>query len=347
MHQDKKGHHRKSFFGPILLITIGLVFLGKNLGLIPGEGWSTIWRLWPLLLIIGGLDDLFRREGVAWPILVIGIGIALLYHYFGPRTWFSWMRILQLWPVIIIAIGIDVIFRGQTGWKNLLGIVLSILLIGAAVLLGLQGGEIQVDSLNIDQNYAPGVEAAEIEMSLSVGEFLLGPDSQGDKLISGLISPGSAQDDLDSWPGKLSYELKSTAPVFFPDTARWQLGLTPDLPLQLKVDNSVGEMLLDLAELRLVSLFANQGVGRMVVDLPDQIDEDVLLKQGIGVIEIEIPEDVRIAIDAKNGLSRVKFPEGFELEDGYYTTPGATRYNADLLIVVEQGIGLVTFQYFK
>jgi cytochrome c oxidase subunit IV len=346
-NNSRKSFHRRSFFGPILLITIGLVFLGKNVGLIPGEGWGTIWRLWPLLLIIGGLDELFRREGVAWPVLMIGAGIVLLINYFGPRSWISWTQILQLWPILIIAVGIDVMFRGQSGWKSLLGVILSIILIGAAVLLAFQGVEIQANYLQIDERYSSSVESAELDLSLSVGEFVLGSDDRNGKLIIGSITPGSVVDDLDEKSGRVFYELVSTKPAFFPHTARWELDLTPELPLDLKVDNSVGEMLLDFVELDLDSLLVKQGVGRMVIGLPEMVSEDVLLKQGVGVIAVEIPEDVRIAVDAQNGLTSVRFPGDFELEDGYYTTPGTTRTNADLLIVVEQGVGLVTFQYAR
>lgn len=339
--------YRRSFFGPILLITIGLVFLGKNIGLIPGEGWETIWRLWPLLLIIGGLDDLFRREGVAWPVLMIGVGTGLLYNYFGPQSWISWTQIIQFWPVILIAIGIDFIFKGQSGWRNLLGILLSIGLIGAAFLFAFQGVTIQADYVKIDEQITTTMENAEMDLSLSVGVFELGSESRNDKLVYGNITPGSVIGDLEEIRGHASYELVSTRPAFFPYIARWELGLTSSIPLDLAVENSVGEMLLNLADLDLDSLIANQGVGRMFIDLPESIMEEVLIKQGVGIIVLEIPEDIRIAVDAQNGLTRVKFPADFELEDGYYTNPGASRTNADLLIVVEQGIGLVTFQYAK
>jgi hypothetical protein len=338
-------HQRKSYFGPILLITIGLVFLAKNLGLIPGEGWSTIWRLWPLLLIIGGLDDLFRREGVAWPILMIGIGAALLYYYFGPQSWISWTQVIQLWPILLIAVGIDVIFRGETGWRSVLGVILAVLLIGSAVLLAFQGVDIQTEYLQIEEGYSSAVDEAELDLSLSVGEFIVGSESQSGKLIIGNITPETAIDDLEERNKSLSYQLESTKPTFFPYTARWDLNLTSSLPLVLELNNSVGEMILDLADLDLISLSSNQGVGRMVVEFPSDIPEDVLLKQGVGVIAVDIPENVRIAVDALNGLSRVNFPDDFELDDGYYTSPGATPSNADLLITVEQGVGLVTFQY--
>lgn len=342
---NRSRYHRRSFFGPILLITIGLVFLAKNVGIIPGEGWGTIWRLWPLLLIIGGLDDLFRREGVAWPILMIGVGSVLLYNYFGPRSWVSWTQVLQLWPVLLIAVGIDVLFKGQTGWKSLVGILLSIILIGAAVLLVVQGVQIEADQILIDEGITSNVEFAELDLSISVGELILGAESRSGKLIYGSITNGSVVDDLGQGNGKSSYVLESTKPSFFPYTAKWELGIASGIPSGLTIDNSVGEMRLDLADLDVASLTANQGVGRMYVDLPAAVEEEILIKQGVGVIEVVIPEGIRVAIDAQNGLSSVKFPSGFELEDGYYTTPGTTRSNAALLIVVEQGVGVVVFQY--
>lgn len=346
-NNSKHRIHRRSYFGPILLITIGLIFLGKNIGLIPGEGWGTIWRLWPLLLIIGGLDDLFRREGVAWPVVMIGIGVVLLINYFGPRSWIGWTQILQLWPILIIAVGIDIMFRGQSGWRSLLGVVLSVVLIGAAVLLAFQGLEIQANYTSVEERYSSQAELAALDLHLSVGEFVLGSDSRSGNLISGSITPGNADSDLEERNGQLFYELTSSKPAIFPHTARWELDLTPELQLGLQVSNSVGEMLLDLGELKLDGLLVNQGVGRMVIELPETITDDVLLKQGVGVLEVEIPEDVRIAVDAQKGLTRVKFPGDFELEDGYYTTPGTSRTNAELLIVVEQGVGLVTFRYAR
>jgi hypothetical protein len=271
----------------------------------------------------------------------------LLYYYFGSQTWISWTQILQLWPILLIAVGIDVVFRGQTGWRNALGILLSVVLIGGAVVLAFQGFEIQAEYSEIDQRYSPSDTEAELDFSLSVGELLVDSPSQAGQLISGSITPGEAVDDFEDKGGKLSYSLESSKPAFFPYTARWELGLTTDLLLALNFDHSVGEMLLELSDLDLASLLVNQGIGRVVVELPDFVADDILIKQGVGVIEVEIPHDVSIAVDAQNGLTRVKFPGDFELEDGYYLSPGSSRSSADLLIVVEQGVGLVTFQYEK
>ena len=138
-NNESKYKNRRSFFGPILLITIGLIFLGNNLGLIPGEGWELIWRLWPVLLIIGGLNDLVRREGVAWPMLLIGAGVFFLLNNFGPRVWISWTQIIRLWPVLLIAAGIDLVFKGESIWFTVGGIILTMVLIAGSIWIVREG----------------------------------------------------------------------------------------------------------------------------------------------------------------------------------------------------------------
>ena len=85
----------------------------------------------------------------------------------------------------------------------------------------------------------------------------------------------------------------------------------------------------------------------MVISLPKIESDEVLVKQAIGTIHVQIPDEIKVAVDAQNGLSKVEFPGDFELEDGYYVSPGASRSNADLFIVVEQAIGLITFEYIR
>lgn len=52
----------RSLFWPILLVGIGIVWLLSNLGIIQHVNLGSILRLWPLLLVILGLDILFSRQ---------------------------------------------------------------------------------------------------------------------------------------------------------------------------------------------------------------------------------------------------------------------------------------------
>jgi hypothetical protein len=75
---------RQGVFWPLLLIALGIVFLLSNFGVITGISWLAIASLWPLLLILIGLDIAFARR---WPlpalaaeVLVIAAGFALLAY---------------------------------------------------------------------------------------------------------------------------------------------------------------------------------------------------------------------------------------------------------------------------
>lgn len=51
----------RSLFWPILLLGVGVVWLLSNLGYITPVNWVSLLRLWPVLLIVAGLDLLFGR----------------------------------------------------------------------------------------------------------------------------------------------------------------------------------------------------------------------------------------------------------------------------------------------
>jgi hypothetical protein len=63
-------------FWPIILIGAGIIFLLSNLGVITGNPWPIIWNLWPVLLIVIGLDILFGRRSMLGGL--IGAALALL-----------------------------------------------------------------------------------------------------------------------------------------------------------------------------------------------------------------------------------------------------------------------------
>jgi hypothetical protein len=66
---------RSGLFWPLLLITIGLVFLLVNFGFIPGVTAKSLLNLWPLLLILAGVDLAIGRR---WPLAALGIDVAVI-----------------------------------------------------------------------------------------------------------------------------------------------------------------------------------------------------------------------------------------------------------------------------
>lgn len=52
---------RPGYVGPLLLLVIGFILLFKELGLIQWGTWGSLWRYWPVLLILWGMEILARH----------------------------------------------------------------------------------------------------------------------------------------------------------------------------------------------------------------------------------------------------------------------------------------------
>lgn len=52
----------KRVFWPAALVTMGLIFLASNLGLLP----LAFWNLWPIILIVVGLGGLLISDREDW-----------------------------------------------------------------------------------------------------------------------------------------------------------------------------------------------------------------------------------------------------------------------------------------
>jgi hypothetical protein len=81
---EETGYKRRrgSLVVPILLILIGMLLLLDNLNIISGIDWSTIWKLWPIVLIAIGLEIILGRRvsfgAILLLVLVVVIGGAVI-----------------------------------------------------------------------------------------------------------------------------------------------------------------------------------------------------------------------------------------------------------------------------
>ncbi|MFH1446871.1 MAG: DUF5668 domain-containing protein, partial [Chloroflexota bacterium] len=80
MAPQKKYFSYRSVFWPIILIGVGLVWLLSNLGIIPRENLWLLINMWPVLLVLAGLDLIFARR---IPIIgvLLGLGVLVLVVY--------------------------------------------------------------------------------------------------------------------------------------------------------------------------------------------------------------------------------------------------------------------------
>jgi predicted membrane protein len=110
-HRSSAGRH---LFGGVLLLTLGVVFLLGNMGVLDAE---RIIRFWPVILIAGGVvkileygDAYGQSSGIFW--IVIGI-LFLLMSLNVFRMGFQ-----ELWPVILIGLGALMLWKSALGGRR-------------------------------------------------------------------------------------------------------------------------------------------------------------------------------------------------------------------------------------
>ncbi|MDR2196955.1 MAG: PspC domain-containing protein [Coriobacteriales bacterium] len=149
----KDANRRRTIRGAVifglLLVALGVIALLGTLVDI------SLWRLWPLILIIAGIIVLFTPGRRGWKIeraghgiLLVTAGIVLQVWLLGiiPTSTFPRM-ILHLWPVLLVILGLAILGSAlQKSIFSLLGsLVFSATLIFGAWCFGQIAGPIHVD----------------------------------------------------------------------------------------------------------------------------------------------------------------------------------------------------------
>lgn len=73
--QTSRHTGRGTIIWGLLIIGAGLVWLLNNLGYLPGDIWRTLWRFWPVLVILLGVEVALRgfSNRVAVPLLLLAV----------------------------------------------------------------------------------------------------------------------------------------------------------------------------------------------------------------------------------------------------------------------------------
>ena len=98
--------NRNELVWGLMLIGIGLIFLASNLGTLPELDFR---RMWPLILLVIGVCQLFSREQDAW---VGGLSLILTGAVFLAHN-YRIVRLHDSWPLFIVIAGLSVMFGAR------------------------------------------------------------------------------------------------------------------------------------------------------------------------------------------------------------------------------------------
>ncbi|MFB5083936.1 LiaI-LiaF-like domain-containing protein [Symbiobacterium thermophilum] len=320
---------RQSIVGPLVLIFLGLFFLGQSLGLIEWSLWEVVWRLWPVWLIVAGLDMLFGQRG-------------------------GWVRALLVLIAVAIVLGIVLGIQPQRAIDRPTGAVPSspsrtFLMepserVPAAPSLPVTGQ--QPEPVTIAQPLE-GISAAEVRIESAVSVLELRGGDLPDLLIEGTVVPligEQVQWDYDAVDGTGVFRLYSDKPTRIssgPRQGEWDLVLTDRIPISLHLSTGVADSDIDLTRLHVPELNVEASVGEVSIKLPETGAVKGTINAGIGEVILWIPEGRPARIRVETGIGSTSVAPGFLYRDGYYVTPQYADQEDAVDLVVTGGVGTV------
>jgi len=308
MDQNRRFGYR-SLFWPIILIGLGVIWLLGNLGVLPQQNVRILLRLWPLILIVIGLDIIFgRRSSAIGGLIGLGtVAVAIVLLFLAPSL-------------------------GLTADGELKTLRFSEALAGAT------SGRIELDL----ERYPTTVKAlsdssALIEAELdTMTDVAFSASGEGQKLIT-LRPMGDSFFEFD-WLFSLGSD------------AKWEIGLSPDVPLDLRVDVGSGAASLNLAGLVLTDLEVSGGSGSTRLTLPASstpYTADVNGGSGSFAIEVNAGASVRATIDIGSGSFDITIGSGSDFEARINGGSGSASIDASddvgvRLVIDDRGSGSVS-----
>jgi len=288
---------------PLVLISLGLVFLLNNLEIISWDVWFTIGRMWPVLLVAIGIDLIFgRRSGIG-----AAISAVLILAIFAGAFW----------------------LLGVTGdvWSGDQLTELIVQELGKA-----KEAEVEI-SMNVGvlEIYAmPESSDLLVEGQIQVSEFERISENyrlEDETVVYSLTTKGQQYH-----PGWLFSNRVD-------QTKGWELFLNRNVALDLNVDTGVGKTVVNLTGINLTYLDVDIGVGEVVVILPEEGSYQVRVNGGVGKLEIQIPTGVAARINLDTGLGSTTVLGDYDYQNGAYYSESYSSSDEQVEIFIDGGVG--------
>ena len=346
MDESERPH---SLFFPLLLVTAGVLFLMANLGYMDNTVWGIIAVYWPVLFIIGGLDNLYQRGSWAGALVGIGLGTVLLLGYLHYLQWGSLDLLLRLWPILLVAWGIDLAFgRGKSAWNTVARVGLGLLLVAGIVWLAMvspmgSGVKTQMYAQSLD-----GATSSNLKFSVAAGDMTISGGAGQKDLVRGTIGlprEMSLQPQYEKpVDGESSLSLEGAGIVLIPvgTTAPWNLKVNSVIPMDVTSRMAMGNLVVDLSDVKAKDIDSELAIGRTVLTVPGSGSASGKAQVAIGELVIRVPKGTHVVLHTSLGAVTKQLPAGYTQNDSVIES--ASKGDDVVTLNVAIGIGSLVVQ---
>jgi hypothetical protein len=293
-------------FWAILLIVLGVIFLGENFNFWGGIDWSLLSLFWPILLVLFGFYFLVKQWKEGWWLMVLAVVAAGIFVY-------------------IAAYGDNPLLKREGVTKR-------------------QKAEQRV--YEIEATLEPSAQKIQAEINTGAIEFKIKNSTEkliDGSLNSSFLEP-DLKTSVEGEVAKLTLDTVSFRRRFFFHDFRNELNLALNnsLPLLLSVNSGASDLNFDLSGLKIESFNLKSGASDVDIRLGDAIENNanISLEVGASDIEIEVPKNIGVKIVSESGLTEESF-QGFTERDGAYWSESYEGAAKKINIILRAGVSSV------
>jgi hypothetical protein len=280
------GSHAVIVWGAFILF-IGVVFLLQVTGVLEWQIWGTLWKFWPVLIIIVGLSFLLsNRRGWLLAVLTLAIlGVCL------------WISAFQYMPTLSHDV---TIVEQQFSYP----------------VIGVERAEGRID------NSAGSLSVTDLQTN---SRLLVEINDSHEALRKPQERVITMEADFTEQDGTVGIDVKSINQRFWDDwPVRWDFSFNRQIPITLDIHCDGSRVTLNLKDLSVEKLGLEMDVCSGRLRLPTSADETTMdIDMDVSNLEITVPEGVAVKIKVDSNLSIFSIDtERFTQQGDYYVSPG-------------------------
>jgi hypothetical protein len=298
-----------------------------------------------------------RRRGFVFPVLLIVVGVLLFLNYLEVLPWDMWLDSWKFWPVVLILIGLDLALGRRA---NGLIVAPVLLLMGAGLIGGLvwhywDWTAAPAGTRVVGQITQPlgTLQSARVELNFGAGELnVRSLPSSSTQLASAQFEGRGANevrryfDETEDGAGtlRLTGDWWRGFPFFGRDnTRRWDVALSPQVPIALDINAGASSINLDLRDLRISDLRLSVGAVGTNVTFPEKGKTRATISSGAASFDLTIPQGVAARIQHDGALNSLDVDETrFPRDGNHYQSPNYDSADDRLELTLDTSVGSVT-----
>ena len=265
--------NRSAYIVGLILIGIGVLFLLNSLGIASFRVWYFLFRFWPVILILVGLNIILKKTNFWWIV-----------------------------PILIFVIFIGAIVMPESALRRFdyRGYYLDF------------GNEETSGVYQEDREFIEDIKKLNVELKYGANQLNVERVNNNDLLFDiGLNYNGERPDvnyNRDNGTATLEIEQAKKVNVGINGSEIWNVNLSDRIPIDIDVRAGAGDLWLDLENLKVPTLNVKAGVGQLRIRYPN-FDNETEISAGAGNIKLIVPEEVALRIETKTVINNNNFEE--------------------------------------